>query len=56
LLLQDGGDKIFWASLRELAAWLLTLFFVEVVWVLAEIAILLLARRKQRDKQQGQNL
>jgi len=56
LLLQDGGDKILWASLRELAAWLLTLFFVEVVWVLAEIAILFIARSKQRDKQQGENL
>jgi hypothetical protein len=43
LLLQDGGDKVFRAGLRELAARLLASLSVEVVRVLAVVAILLLA-------------
>jgi hypothetical protein len=46
LLLQDWGHHVFWASLRELAARLLTLFFVEVVRILAEIPVPLFAASK----------
>ena len=51
LLLQDGGDKILGAGLRELAARLLALLPVEVVRVLAEISVLLLARRQGHAQQ-----
>jgi hypothetical protein len=50
LFLQDGGYKVLWASLRELAARLLTLLFVEVVRVLAEIAVLVLTRSQSQTQ------
>jgi hypothetical protein len=50
LLLQYGGDKILRASLRELASRFLAAFSVEVVWVLAEVAVLLLAASYQQQQ------
>ena len=49
LLLQDWRDKIFRARLRELAARFLAAFSMEVVRVLTEISILLIATSKQED-------
>jgi hypothetical protein len=50
LFLQDRGYKILRASLRELAARLLTLLFVEVVRVLAEIAVLVFTSSKNQTQ------
>jgi hypothetical protein len=50
LLLQYWRDKVLGTSLRELAARFLTAFSMEVVWVLAEIAVLLFASGQQEDQ------
>jgi hypothetical protein len=47
LFLQDWGDKVLRARLRELALGLLALFGVEVFRVLAVVAILLLTPSKE---------
>jgi len=43
--LQDWGNQVLRASLSELASRFLTLFSMEIIWVLAKIAILLIASR-----------
>ena len=50
LFLQDRGYKILRASLRKLATRLLTLLFVEVVRVLAEIAVLVFTSSKNQTQ------
>jgi hypothetical protein len=49
LLLQYWRDKVLGTSLRELAARFLAAFSMEVVRVLAEISVLLIATSKQKD-------
>jgi hypothetical protein len=51
LLLQDWGDKVFRASLRKLAARLLAALSIEVVRVLAVVAVLLIAASQQHQGQ-----
>jgi hypothetical protein len=51
LLLQDWGNKVFRACLRELATRLLALRGVEIVGVLAFVPVLLLAPRQQHQRQ-----
>ena len=53
LFLQDWGNKVLRARLGELALGLLASFSVEVLWVLAVIAILLLAANYQQQRQYG---
>jgi hypothetical protein len=49
LLLQNWGNKILGACLRELAARFLAAVRMEVVGVLAKISVLLVASSKQED-------
>jgi hypothetical protein len=47
LLLQYGGNKVLGTSLRELATRFLAAFSMKIIWVLAEVAVLLLASSKK---------
>lgn len=49
MLLQDWRDKVFRTSLCELATRFLAAFSMEVVRVLTEISVLLIATSKQED-------
>jgi hypothetical protein len=51
LLLQNWGNKVLGTSLRKLAARLLAPLSMEIVWVLAEVAVLLVAAHQQDQGQ-----
>ena len=50
LFLQDWGYEVLRTGLRELATRLLALRGVEVVWILAEIPVLLIASSQQQKR------
>jgi hypothetical protein len=50
LLLQNGGHEILWAHLGELAFGLLALGLVEVVRVLARVAVVVVAPRQSKQQ------